>query len=106
MVVASSKASATTVYFNDGKIEYVDYQPGAIHIKLTRAGLDYGTIFNQAQDLAQRVQSRRPSAFRAWPAININKLAIRIQAHAGWYFVSPIMRSHANPVDVTWREIT
>jgi hypothetical protein len=106
MVLASTEANAMKVYFNDGKIEYVDYQPGTIHIKLTRAGVDYGSAYMQARDLARRVQARRPHAFRHWPAININKLALRIQAHAVWAAASPVQRGRGNPVDVTWREIT
>lgn len=104
--LASGEAHAMKVNFNDGKIEYVDYQPDAIHIKLTRAGIDYSSSYMQARELARRVEARRPSAFRAWPSINIHKLALRIQAHAVWFATSPVLRNHANPVDVTWREIT
>ena len=104
--LAPNEAQAVTVSFNDGKIEYVDYRPDAIHIKLTREGISYGSAYMQARDLARRVQERRPHAFRAWPAINIHKLALRIQAHAVWFQASPFLRNHANPVDVTWREIT
>jgi hypothetical protein len=40
----SQTKPAMKVYFNDGKIEEVDYQPGTIRIKLTRAGIDYGVF--------------------------------------------------------------
>jgi hypothetical protein len=106
MMLASTEANAMKVYFNDGQIEYVDYQPGTVHIKLTRVGINYGSAYVQARNLANRVQAGRPNAFRHWPAINIHKLAVRIQAHAVWAAASPIQRSRGNPVDVTWREIT
>lgn len=100
-------SSSVRVTFNDGYIQYVDYATSSVHIKLTTNGLHYGFSFLNAKNLAARVQSKRPNAFRNWPAINTYNLGVKIQLHCGWYMLHiPFWQDHANPIDVTWTEIT
>jgi hypothetical protein len=107
VTLAYGEARAVVVKINDGYIESVDYRAASVHVKLTNRGLLHGTLLQGARQLAKQVQARRPSSMRNWPPINNDKLAGQIQRHCGWYFVSPPWwRSHANPIDVMWTQIT
>lgn len=98
-------AQAQRINGRDGYIEYVKFTPDAVEIKLTTAGLNYGTAYYPARNIAYSVETMRPRAYRHWPPINLRKLAVQIQAHANAW-VLKVKRKHANPVNVYWREIT
>lgn len=98
-------AQAQTVRGRDEYIAYVKFTPDAVEITLTTAGLNYGTSYYPARNLAYIVETMRPRAYRHWPRINLHKLAVQIQAHANAWVLN-VKRKHANPVNVYWRDIT
>lgn len=102
--LASSDAQAQTIYPRDGKIEYIKFVPDGLEIKLTSSGIEYGSAFMNARKLAERVKSHTEKTYKVCSAISINKLAWKIQYHCVAYSLR-IKRNHANPVNVTWREI-
>lgn len=106
LFILSGETKAQRIAVNDGYIEYIKYSPDAIEIMMTTPkGTNFASAFMNARELARRVQAHRPYAYRAWPPINITKLAAQIQAHAVAYSVH-FKRNHANPVNVYWREVT
>jgi hypothetical protein len=94
----------TTITKNDGKIEYIKYDSQTLHVKLTIQALGYGWTNWGSTELANhviRLLEKRESTCRD---VKISKLARQIKLHCLAYNAH-FLRSHANPVDMTWMEL-
>ena len=113
--LASSEAQAKTFQVNDGKIEYITYDSNVLVIKLSSMALGYGWTGWGADELARHAIWLAERDGKSCRNVKISKLARQIQLHCiantipfgniripKWGSV----RSHANPVNVTWREIS
>lgn len=87
-------------------VSYIKIRPDGLEIKLTDKGLlkaaDFGSL-----ELAQKVISASENRVSACLGVEVFKLADEIKKHAVYYKI-PIsqIRKHANPVNVTWEELS
>lgn len=102
----ANQTKAQTIQPNDGTFEYIKVLSDGLAIKLTSLGLNYGWTKDGAADISRRVIWLAGKANNVCYNIKIEKLARQIQLHA-IAFRAPIksVKEHANPVNVTWREI-
>jgi hypothetical protein len=109
-----SEAKAKTIQVNDGKIEAIYYDSDVLVIKLTAQALNYGWTSSGANDLARDVIYLVERDGKACQNVKISKLARQIQLHCAAYSGptggrifpgSGTIKKHANPVNVTWREL-
>lgn len=102
-------AQAKDIRVNDGKVEAIYYDDTVLVIKLTHEALGYGWTGSGAEDLARHVIWLVERDGKVCRNVNRSKLAREIRLHAAAYS-GPTgklarIRKHANPVNVTWREL-
>lgn len=104
-----SEAQAKNIRVNDGKIESIYYDSEVLVVKLTHEALGYGWTGSGAEDLARHVIWLVERDGKSCLNVNRNRLAREIRLHAIAYSGptgrSARIRKHANPVNVTWREL-
>jgi hypothetical protein len=103
------EAQAKTMYVNNGKIESIYYDSDVLVIKLTKDALGYGWTGWGADELARHVIYLVERDGKSCRNVRISKLAHEIKLHCIAYS-GPTgklasIRKHANPVNVTWREL-
>lgn len=108
---ASSEAQAQSrnLRVNDGKIESIYYDSDVLIIKLTNEALGYGWTGSGADDLARHALWLVERAGKSCRDVRLSKLARQIRLHCVAYS-GPTgklakIRRHANPVNMTWREL-
>jgi hypothetical protein len=104
-----SEAQAKNIRVNDGKIESIYYDSDVLVVKLTHEALGYGWTGSGAEDLARHVIWLVERDGKSCLNVKRSKLAREIRLHAAAYS-GPAgklarIRKHANPVNVTWREL-
>jgi len=104
-----SEADAKTIRVNNGKVESIYYDSDVLIITLTKEALNYGWTSWGAEELAKHVLWLVERDGRSCRNIRISKLAREIRVHCAAYSGPtgkiPKIRRHANPVNVTWRQL-
>ena len=105
--VPIGEAQAKTLRVNNGKIQSIYYDSDVLVVTLTKEALNYGWTGWGADELAKHVIWLVERDGRSCQNIRISKLARQIRLHCAAYSVPSGRRikEHANPINMTWREL-
>lgn len=102
-----SEAQAKTIQVNNGKIQSIYYDSDVLVVKLTNEALNYGWTGWGAEELAKHILWLVDRDGRSCRNIRTSKLARQIRLHCAAYSVpsGSRIKRHANPINMTWREL-
>lgn len=92
---------------------HIKFKHDGVDVKLTYAGIAVGTTVAGSLLLALDVKKNHEPRLRRKSPINVFAMAGQILLHAGAYVACPLpfepcrtVRRHANPVNVSWKELS